>query len=588
MGESAGFVFNYELVMSDAEWILLECDESQVAELAAQAGLPRVVARLLVNRGITTAKEAQCFFDPSLEHFHDPFLLPDMDVAVNRLVRAVRSGEKICVHGDYDVDGVTSTALLVRTLKALKANVTYHLPHRQRDGYGLKPQTVVELARQGTRLIVTCDCGVTALDAVAAANEKGVDVIVTDHHEPGLDLPEAIAVVNPKREDAAYPFPELAGVGVAFKLGQGLVRASGVDEELFITRFTDLAALGTVGDVVPLLGENRSIVKHGLDVLPETKKVGLRKMISCAGLAGKPLTAQCLAFILGPRLNAAGRMDDAASALRLLLTKNEDEAAFLIREIEVRNNERRAEQERVFSEALPQAERKAGAGRLVLVISGVGWNRGVIGIVAGKICELFNRPVVVISRDEQRGIGSGSARSIPEFNLVESLESCAELLDRFGGHALAAGLTIELSRLDEFEDRINAVASEKLVAAKLVPRVEIEAEVSPVELTVELAEMVSAMQPFGHSNPEPLFLTTGLKVAEVRRVGDGSHLKLQVCGRGSSVLSCIGFGFGDTAAQLTIGDLVDLCYSIRVDDYGGNEVVQLVLKGIRPSKRTAV
>ncbi|MDH7600789.1 MAG: single-stranded-DNA-specific exonuclease RecJ [Armatimonadota bacterium] len=570
--------------MDNAEWNVVECDEALAVRLAAEAGIPAVVARLLVNRGITTVAEAYTFLNPSLDHLHDPFLLPDLDAAVDRLVRAVRSREKICVHGDYDVDGVTATALLVRVLRALNADVEYHIPNRLCDGYGLKPEAIIEIARRGSRVVVTCDCGITAWEAAEAARYNNIDLVITDHHEPGDRLPKATAVINPKRRDAAYPFPELAGVGVAFKLAQGLVRALDYDEDLFTQRFTDLAALGTVSDVVPLLGENRSIVKHGLEVLPDTKKVGLRTMIKCAGLENKPLTAHYLAFILGPRINAAGRMHDASTALKLLLTREEEEAEDLVQRIEGYNNQRRAEQERVFNEAVRQAEIKSNAGKSVLVVSGAGWNRGVIGIVAARICELFNRPTIVISRDERRGIGSGSARSIPEFNLIQALHSCSDLLIKYGGHALAAGITLHLSDIDQFEDRVNAAALEVLRVEELVPRIDIEAEVSPTELTVDLARTIESMEPFGNANPEPLLLTNRLKIADLRRVGDGSHIKLQLYGLGGPPLDCIGFGLGDLAAELAVGDLVDVCYSIRVDDYRDADGIQLVLKGVRLSR----
>ena len=575
---------------SGADWVVLECDEARAESLAHEAGLPPVIARLLLARGVTTAADVAAFLNPSLDHLHDPSLLPDLDVGVDRLIAAIQSGEKICVHGDYDVDGVTSTALLVRTLRALKANVGYHLPHRRRDGYGIKPAAVADAVRDGVKLILTCDCGITACETVHRANEAGIDVIVTDHHEPGPELPRATAVINPKREDAVYPFPELAGVGVAFKLAQGLVRKLGHNEEAFVTRFTDLAALGTVGDVVPLLGENRTLVKHGLEAIPLSKKIGLRTMIKSTGLEGKPLTAYYLAFVLGPRINAAGRMADATAALRLLLTTEDAEAWTLVREIERHNTDRRAEQERILGEAMEQAGPKAEAGARVLVLSKEGWNRGVIGIVASKICECFGRPAILVSRDEAAGVGGGSARSVPEFNLIEALRACADLLDTFGGHALAAGVTVQLAKLDEFEERINSLAFEAIPEEELVPRIEVEAEIGPAEITRELADAIASMEPFGMGNPEPLFVTRDMAVLQRQRVGDGSHLKFQLQGahpeqgRGAGLppVDCIGFGLGDLADSLHLGEHVDVCYSIRLNDYNGANSVQLVAKDIRP------
>ena len=563
------------------DWVVVECDEEQADRLAREADLPPVIARLLVIRGVTTAEEARAFFDPSLDHLHDPSLLPDADAGVDRLAAAVKSGERICVYGDYDVDGVTGTALLVRTLRALKGNVSYRLPHRRRDGYGIKPAAVTDAVRDRVGLIVTCDCGITACETARCAREAGIDMIITDHHEPGPELPLAAAVINPKREDAVYPFPELAGVGVAFKLAQGLVRKLGYDEEAFVKRFTDLAALGTVGDVVPLLGENRTLVRHGLEAIPVSKKIGLRTMIRAAGLEGKPLNAYYLAYVLGPRINAAGRMADATAALRLLLTTETAEAWALAREMERHNNRRRVEQERIVAEAMEQAQAKAEAGARVLVLSQEGWNRGVIGVAASKICEQYSRPAILVSRDEAAGIGSGSARSVPEFNLIEALRACEDLLERFGGHALAAGVTVRLANLDEFEERINSIAFAAIPEEELVPRVEVDAEIAPDQITRELADAIASMEPFGMGNPEPVFVTRNVAVVARQRVGNGSHLKFQVQGHNQPPVDCIGFGLGDYADSLELGGLVDVCYSIRINDFNGADSVQLVAKDLR-------
>lgn len=561
----------------------MQCDDLQVASLAREAGLPEIIARLLVLRGIQSAQDARAFMDPTLDHLHDPSLLPDLDAGVDRLHTAIESGEKILIHGDYDVDGVTSTALLVRSLRALKAEVAYRLPHRRKDGYGIKPAVIGEAAKLGAKVIVTCDCGITACDTAEAAHEAGIDLVITDHHEPSDELPRATAVIDPKREDALYPFPELAGVGVAMKLAQGLVRKLGYDDAAYLSRFTDLAALGTVGDVVPLLGENRSIVKHGLLAMSGSKKIGLRTMLRSAGLEGKVLTAYYLGFVLGPRINAAGRMADATSALRLLLTTEEPEAVQLTTEMERHNAERRAEQERIVAEAMELAEPKVAAGSRVLVLSKEGWNRGIVGIVASKICECFGRPAILISRDEAKGIGGGSARSVPEFSMIDALRQCADLLVTFGGHMLAAGVTVDLVKLDEFEERINSIAFEAIPEEELLPRIDVDAELGAESITRELATALASMEPFGTGNPEPLFVTRNLALAQKQRVGDGSHLKFQVRANGQPAIDCIGFGLGDFANSLQLGSLVDLCYNVRFNTFNGYESVQLVAKDIRES-----
>jgi len=574
MGETRGTVPDNE-----TRWVAAECDEAAVERLARESGVPRALARLLIARGVETPRQAQDFLNPSLDHLHDPALLPDVEVGVDRIADAMSKGEKILIHGDYDVDGVTSTALLVRTLRALKAEVEFRLPHRRKEGYDIKPSAIDEAAGMGASVVVTCDCGIGAHDTVERARELGIDVIITDHHEPGNELPPALAVINPKREDAQYPFPELAGVGVAFKFAQALVRQLGYDEEAFKSRFIDLVALGTVADVVPLLNENRALVKFGLEAIPNTKKVGLRTMLRAARLIGKPLTSYSLGFILGPRINAVGRMDDASLALRLLLTRDESEATQLAERLERCNTERRAEQERILTAAVDQVGKKDLGSARVLVLSAEGWNSGVIGIVAGKICETFNRPAILINRDEASGIGAGSARSIGKFHILDGLRRCDDLLGRYGGHALAAGLSIPLANLDEFEERINAVGFETMTDEDIEAKIIVDAELAAGEITRDLAKAISSMEPFGMGNPEPLFITRAMPVVQKQRVGDGSHLKMTLRGDGGA-LPCIFFGQGDLADKLELGEPVDLCYSIRLDTFNGAQSVQLVGKAI--------
>lgn len=565
----------------DERWIVMECDEDAAARLAADAGVAPVVARILLGRGIETAEQVREFLDPSLAALHDPFLLPDMEQAATRLAEAVKGGEKICVHGDYDVDGVTGAALLVRALRALGATVEYRLPHRGREGYDMKTATVEQAAADGVRLIVTCDCGINAIGPAEKARELGVDLIITDHHEPGPTLPPALAVVNPKRRDSVYPFPGLAGVGVAYKLAQALVRKLDSNEESFRARFVDLVTLGTVADVVPLLGENRALVKHGLAAVSSSKKVGLQTMLKVTNLTGKPLSTYYLAFVLAPRINAVGRMDDATKALELLLTTDVLRAGMLAEEMEQHNTDRKAEQERILCEAIEQVEAKDLDRTRVLVLSAEGWNTGVVGIAAGRISETYGRPTIMLCRDESNGVAGGSARSIEGFNLLEGLRHCDDLLGRYGGHAAAAGLSVELANLAAFEERINAYAAEVMTEQEMVPRVMLDAELTPADMSRELADAIACLEPFGEGNPEPLFMSSGLTVLDRQRVGDGSHLRLRVRGNGGNPISCIGFGMGEIESSLELGSAVDLCYNLRLNTYNGVESVQLVVKAIR-------
>ena len=579
--DCAGLLVTEARRAMDELWEVMECDEDAAARLAADAGVSPIVARILLNRGVTTADEARDFLNPSLAALHDPFLLSDMEPAVERLARAVRDRERICVHGDYDVDGVTGAALLVRALRALGAVVEYRLPHRRHEGYDIKVATVEQAAANGVRLIVTCDCGINAIEPVTRAGELGIDVIITDHHEPGQELPPALAVINPKRRDAAYPFPDLAGVGVAYKLAQALVRKLDSNEESFKARFVDLVTLGTVADVVPLIGENRAFVKHGLSAISSSKKVGIQTMLKVSNLTGKPLSTYYLGYVLAPRINAVGRMDDATKALELLLTQDEARAVELAQEMERHNTERRAEQERILSEAVALVETKNLDSTLVLVLSAEGWNTGVVGIAAGKISDMYCRPAILLSRDEMCGMGCGSARSVDGFNLLEGLCHCDELLDRYGGHAAAAGVSVSLANLDAFEAKINAYAAETLTPEQLVPRIVLDAELTPQDISRGLADSIAGLEPFGMGNPEPLFMSRGMKVLDRQRVGDGSHLRMRLGGDGSGPLSCIGFGLGDLEESVELGSEVDLCYSIRLNAYNGVESVQLVVKAIR-------
>ncbi|MCX6344563.1 MAG: single-stranded-DNA-specific exonuclease RecJ [Armatimonadetes bacterium] len=565
---------------NEIRWEVISCDEALVHRLASEAVIDVVIARLLANRGVKTSQEVDAFLKPSLSQLHDPSLLPDMDVGVERIALALKLGEKICVHGDYDVDGVTSAALLVRTLTALGGSVDYLLPHRQRDGYGIKPAAVDAIKARGCDLIVTCDCGITACNTALRANELGMDMIVTDHHEPGAQLPEAIAVINPKRCDSTYPFPELAGVGVAFKFAQGIVRHLGHDTDAFAQRFVDLAALGTVADVVPLIGENRAIVKFGLDAILNSKKIGFGAVLRSANFTGSVLTAYHLAFILAPRINAVGRMDDAHSALKLFLTKDHDEARRLALEMERHNSNRKIEQKRILEEALAQVKLKDLSTTRVLVLSGEGWNGGVVGIVAGRLCETFNRPVIMLRRNPETGIASGSARSRFPFNLIEGLSECADILCGYGGHALAAGLSVIFENIEAFEERINTIAADIIKDEDLLPKIEAEVELEPGKITRQLADSIANLEPFGAGNPEPVFMTRGFIVKQRQRVGDGSHMKLTVQGENCAPINCIAFRMGEYVDRLELGDTVDMCYNIRLNSFNGTESVQLTVNAI--------
>lgn len=568
--------------MPDVRWVMSECEEEAAVRLAQETMLSLVVARLLVARGVTTPEDAKAFLEPSLDSLHDPYLLPDMEPAVERLKRALENHEKILIHGDYDVDGVTGTALLVRVLRALGADVIYRLPHRKTEGYDIKPATVEEAREAGVSIIITCDCGTSAYSAAEAAEAAHIDLIITDHHEVGQNLPQVIAVVNPKRPDSEYPFPHLAGVGVALKLMDALVGALGHHRRRFLDKFIDLVALGTVGDVCSLTGENRVLVKFGLQALSRTKKKGLQALLRRCRLLGKDLVTYHLSHIMGPRINAVGRLDTAQIALDLLLTTDDDEADRLSEVLDQRNAERQAEQAKILEEALERIRGLDLETQKVLVLSAPGWNTGVVGIVASKVVDQYRRPAILLSQDPESGACAGSARSIEQFNLIGALRDCDDFLVRYGGHEHAAGLSLTLENLQPFAARLNKLADEVIRPEDMIPSIAVDAILGPDELSSDLAREIAAMEPFGRGNSEPVFVTSSLEVVQIQRMGaDRSHLKMRVRGNGGSPTDCVMFGGGDWNDVLSVGREVDICYNIKINRFNGYESLQLVGKDLK-------
>jgi single-stranded-DNA-specific exonuclease len=563
-------------------WFLAEPDQIEVDRLSREVGVSGLVARILANRGVLDTNEAGKFMSPSLDHLHDPLVLPDMEKGARRIVAAIRSKEKILIHGDYDIDGVTSTALLVRTLERLDANVDYKVPHRRKDGYDIKPAAVEHAHQQGTKVIVTCDCGTTALSSADTAHKLGVDLIVTDHHEPGPVLPKAYALINPKRKDTSYPFPELAGVGVALKTAQAIAGFMDINPATVLKAYLDLAALGTVGDVAPLLGENRAIVRHGLVSMSNSKKTGMQAAIKSTGYSGKVLSPYFIGFVLGPRLNAVGRLEDAATSVRLLLTTDENEAGGIMSRLEEMNNERRVVQDTIMREAMELISAKNMDSMRVLILSKAGWNSGVVGIVAGRLCEQFGMPTILLSEDPRTGHCHGSGRSVPGFHMKEALEMCADLLLRSGGHAGAVGLALLREHLDEFEDRLNKIALEIIPEEEVGPRIDVDAELDVSSVSMEIAAVIQSMEPFGCGNPEPVFVSSGLLVSHTQTMGaDGGHLKLFFEGDDAKPLECIAFKWGQHRNLFPPGAVVDVCYNLRINEFNGNRNTQMVAIDIR-------
>ncbi len=565
-------------------WDHADVDERRAEALAEAMGVDPAIARLLVLRGLTTADEAERFLRPRLEYLHDPFRLADLPLAVDRLDRAIAQGERLAIHGDYDVDGVTSTVILRRVLELLGADVTHFIPERLRDGYGLEPAAVERLAAEGVKVVVSVDCGIRSQAAAVRARELGVDLIVTDHHEPEAALPPALAVINPKRRDCEYPDKDLAGVGVALKLVQALCKRR--DREGWLPAFVKLAAVGTVADVVPLRGENRVIAKLGLERLSRKRHAaGLQALLDSAGLLGESLTGFHVAFRLAPRINAAGRMSTPDLATRLLLLTDEsraDEARTLAGQLEEVNARRREEEAEVLAAARRKVDSDPDVGaHAILVVWGTGWHRGVIGIVASKLVDLFHRPAIVLAVED--GVAHGSGRSIPGFDLLSALEHCGELFVKYGGHRHAAGVTIESGRLAELRRRLTAFADDRLGPEQLVPRLRIDGRLPLTAITPRMLEGLRAMEPFGAGNPRPVFHSGQLALVDGPRVLKSRHLAMRVRQQGR-VFRAVAWRMAHRADFVKRhGDALDLAFHLTENAWRGERTVELSVADIRPA-----
>jgi single-stranded-DNA-specific exonuclease len=563
-------------------WKPRACDEAAVARLAAELGVPPVVARLLAIRGHHDPEQAARFMKPSLDHLNDPWRLTDLGPAVERLLAAVARRERIVIHGDYDVDGVTSTVILRRTLELLGGDVTHFIPERLRDGYGLQPVTIERLHAAGARVIVSVDCGIRAPDAARRATELGLDLIITDHHEPDAQLPAALAVVNPKRADCAYPDKHLAGVGVALKLVQALCQKTG--REAWLPAFVKMAAIGTLADVVPLVGENRVIAKLGLDLLSRgPHKVGLRALLDIAGLNGKTIDAYHIAFMVAPRVNAAGRMATADLATRLLLANDEalaGEVQQLAQQLDAENTKRREEEQDIVTAARKVVDSDPDVGaHPLLVVAGDGWHRGVIGIVASKLVDAYYRPAIVLSIED--GEAHGSCRSIPGFDMLAALESCAGMLHRFGGHKQAAGLQLAAADVPAFRRAVNAHALDRLGPDDLRPQLHLDGPLGFDAITPAVVEHLSAMAPFGIGNPRPLFTSAPIDVVDGPRRLKDRHLKMSLRQHGRTFRALAWNAVEKEPVIAGPGGALEIAYSLEQNEFQGNTYTELRIADAR-------
>ncbi len=560
-------------------WVVADtADPAAAASLAGALSIPLPLARLLVQRGYTGADAAREFLRPSLDTLADPYRLRDMDRAVEIVTGAVREGRRILVHGDYDVDGQCATALLTRALRAGGAEVVPFVPNRMRDGYDFGPAGLARALEAGASLVITCDCGITAVDTVRAARERGLDAVVTDHHLPGSELPPANAVVDPQRTDDTSGLTQLCGAGLAFKLVQALIPALGLPANLHL-HLLDLAALATVADVVPLTGENRVLVRHGLKVLSASRWPGVRALVESARLHDREIRASHLGFVLGPRLNAAGRVGEAMDGVELLLTDDPAVAARLATRLSDLNDQRQVKDQQVLTDAVALVEDGEEAlAQCALVLAGDDWHPGVIGIAASRMVERYGRPTFLIAFDGD--VGRGSGRSISRFDLHAALDRCGDLLERHGGHHMAAGLTIRRDRLRSFRERFTSVAREQLRLEDCVPEQRVDLVIGLDDVTEELERLCRYLEPCGTGNPAPVFGVRSARLAGQRWIKD-AHLK-GTLEQGTGNLPAMGFGFRDRVPWLT-SQPVDAAFRLEANEWRGEATVEARLVALRPA-----
>ena len=561
-----------------SRWVLPSApDAVAVAALASELHLPPVICELLLRRGFSTVEGAKRYLRPRLDQLHDPFLMLGMDIAVERLVRAIRAGERIVIHGDYDVDGMCSTAVLLRTMRRLGGDAIPFIPRRIEDGYDLTMAGVNAAIAAAAQVLVTCDCGTNALAPVEAACKAGIDVIITDHHLPSGPLPSCLAVLNPKQDGCDYPDKDLAAVGIAFKLALALTRPMGASEDE-VYRLLDLVALATIADVAPLRGENRVLARVGLKVLKETTNLGLRALIRASGLEGKPINAGRVGFILAPRLNAVGRLGHALRGVELLMSENEHEANAIARELEELNRHRQDVDRKTLARAREMIDALDLDATHGIVLAEEGWHPGVIGIVASRLLEEHGRPVLLIALDGEEGKGSG--RSISAFDLHAALTECRDLLVRFGGHRAAAGVTVARDKVPELARRFNEIALAQLSVSDLVAELRVDLEVPISAATLELEALLRHFEPFGPSNPTPVLVSRDVRLAASPRVMGDGHLKLRLL-TDTGELEAIGWGMASLASELDVATPFDIAYRLERDDWNGAQRLQAKLAAVR-------
>ena len=558
------------------KWEFFSHDQVKVKEITEKFGISELLVTVLVNRNIVGEKEVELFLNPTRNDFHDPYLMPDMRQAVDRIVKAIENKEKTMIYGDYDVDGITSITVLSRFFKERGLEVGAYIPNRLDEGYGLNKEAIKQIADEGYKLIITVDCGISGTEEVAYAYELGMEVIITDHHEPLDELPNALAIIDCKRKDNKYPFNSLAGVGVAFKLIQALGIELKLDEKEYL-KFLDIVCIGTISDIVPLVDENRVIAKLGLKLVEQTRSPGVRALLNAA--AYKEVNSNTVSFGIAPRINACGRMGHERDALDLFLTENIVEANKITEKLNEYNKKRQDIEKKIFEEAIDKIEKENLKENNALVVGAEDWHHGVIGIVASKITELYFKPSILICFEGEDGKGSG--RSIPGFDLHAALCSSSKYLEKYGGHEMAVGLSLKKDKFDDFKKVFEEIAKEANTE-EIVPVIKIDKEINLKDITLESVKSLKLLEPFGESNKTPIFIYKNLRIDSIRALSEGKHLKLTLKD-GNTIINAIGFNMGKCSEEYLIGDRVDVIGVLETNVFNGVESVQINMKDIRKS-----
>ena len=558
------------------KWEIYNSDEQKVKEICEKYNLNEILGKIIVNRKVINDEEVRIFITPTRDDFHDPFLFKDMDIAVNRIIKAIDNKENILIYGDYDADGITSTTVLKKYLQERGGLVNTYIPNRLDEGYGLNKAIRISIKEMGTDLIITVDCGISGIEEVEYAKELGLEVIVTDHHEVGDILPNALAVIDAKRKDNTYPFNMLAGVGVVFKVIQAISIKLNLKAEEYL-KYLDLVCVGTISDIVPLEGENRTIAKLGLMLIRVTKNLGLRELIKSSGY--KEIDSNTISFGVAPRINACGRMGHEDEALNLFLAETKEEAIKITKKLNDYNVLRQTTEKAIYEDAISKIEEENIENKNSIVVGGYNWHHGVIGIVSSKVTEKYYKPSILLCFEDD--LAKGSGRSIQGFDLHDALTKCGDLLDKYGGHAMAVGLTLKKEHFEEFKARFEEVAK-KANIKEMIPTLYIDEEVKLKDINMDLVKSLSILEPFGEANKVPLFLIRNLKIDSIRALSEGRHLKLSLRDE-SMVINAIGFDIGSLAEEYKIGDKIDVVGTLEINSFNGFSSVQINIKDLRKS-----